>query len=232
MSDDTPTKRFDATPGDPAGDPAANAAAPAAAPATAPTPPEKKTSRGVLIALIVLGAILLIALIVLLALLLRGTGQTTAAVTPTSGSTPSSTPSATPSSTPSATPSATTPPKSGTGTTTAPKPPAATGPTVSVFSSSTVVSCDSRTNNPIPLKFAWSGSGDAAYIAVGATDDPKANGQGWTLPTTGNQADFPDGNEILYPCYQQNAVYTIGIYDSKGDKAVKQLIVKNTGEVK
>jgi hypothetical protein len=226
MSDDTPAQRFDATPGEPA-------AGSGAAPATAPTAPEqKKTSRGVLIALIVLGAVLLIAVIVLLALLLHGTGQTTAAVTPTSGSTPSSTPSASASATPSAIPSASTPPKSGTGTTSAPKPPAATGPTVTVFSSSTAVGCDSRTNNPIPLKFAWSGSGDAAYFAVGATNDPKANGQGWTLPTTGNQADFPDGNEILYPCFQQNAIYTIGIYDTNGNKAVKQLIVKNIGEVK
>lgn len=209
MSDDTPTQRFDAP----------------LTPSTASSPQggDEKKSRALIIALIAIGALVLIALIIVLIALFSGKGTPTGTATPTTIVTPSSTPSSTPSATPSATPTPT--------HSTTPAPPPATGPTLTAFSSSTNVECNAAAN-PIPLNFSWTGTGATAYIAVGATDDPKQNGEGWTLPPTGTQADFPAGMEIDYPCYQQNASYTIGVYDNSGHKVVKQLVVTNNGTVK
>lgn len=216
MSDDTPTQRFDA-PLTPTGGPVAT-----------PEEPEKK-NRGLLIALISVGALLLIAVIVLLIVLLGGRSTPTAATTSTPSVTPSETPSASPSPTSSSSPSNAA--SSSPAPAPAPAPPAASGPTLTNFSGTNTVSCDAA-NNPIPLDFSWKGSGAAAYIAAGATADPKANGQGWTLPPTGTQDNFPDGQGFTFPCYQASATYTLGVYDNDGHKVVKQFTFKNTGTVK
>lgn len=228
MSDDTPTERVE---------PVAPTTPLAAAAPTTPTTPlpsddpagsthEPKRSRRLLIALIIVGALLVIAVVILLIVLLGGRATPTAGATPTDSSTPSAsaspTNSATPSTSPTPSPSAT--------TTTAPAPPPSSGPTLASFASSTDVSCNAA-NNPIPIAFSWTGTGAAAYFAVGSTNDPKNNGQGWTLPPTGSQADFPADQDILYPCNQATATYTIGVYDNSGDKVVKQLVVTNHGTV-
>ncbi|MEP6843701.1 MAG: hypothetical protein ABJA11_09270 [Pseudolysinimonas sp.] len=209
MSDDTPTQRFDA--------PAPRAGGDAAE-------PEKNTSRRLIIALIGVGAVILIALIVVLIVLLVGNGKPAALAT----TTPS--PSVTISDTPIASSAPSTPPTPTTTPTVAPPPPS--GPDLISFTTGTpTVQCDSRTGNPIPLSFRWAGTGGSVvFIAVGATDDPKANGQGWELPTIGTQADFPD--ELDYSCYSATATYSLGIYDANGHKSVKRITIKNTGEVR
>jgi hypothetical protein len=208
VSDDTPTQRFD-TPATPSG---------------GETIEQETKSHGLMIALIVVGAAMLIALIILLIVLLSGSGKPVAVATPTpTAASQSPTPSTTASSGPSPTPSAT--------KTVAPPPPPPSGPVLISFTTGTpTVQCDSRTGNPLPLSFRWAGSGGSVvYIAVGATDDPKSNGQGWELPTIGTQADFP--NEIDYSCYSATATYSLGIYDGSGHKSVKQITIKNNGEV-
>jgi len=217
MSDDTPTQRFDAplTPTTPL--------APITPTADGPTPEETRRRR-LMIVFIALSAVLLAALIVVLIVLFTR-GGTPAAVststsTPTASASTSPTPSATPSRTPTPTPTRTS----------APTRPPASGPTLTSFSSSTNVDCNAA-NNPIPLDFSWVGSGAAAYFAVGATNDPKNNGQGWTLPPTGSQADFPADQDILYPCKAATATYTIGVYDNSGKSVVKQIVVTNHGTV-
>jgi hypothetical protein len=208
MSDDTPTQRFDAplTP-----------TTPLRTAPEGPTPEETRRRR-LMIVLITLSAVLLAALLVVLIVLVTRSG------TPTAITTPSQTPSvsATPSATPSPTPLPTTPTK--------PSPPPPAGPTLTSFASSTDVQCNAA-NNPIPLDFSWVGTGATAYIAVGTTNDPKSNGQGWSLPPTGTQADFPAGQEILYPCTAATATFTIGVYDNSGASVVKQLVVTNHGTV-
>jgi cytoskeletal protein RodZ len=215
MSDDTPTQRFDAplTP-----------STPATTTPGQPTPDEKRRQR-ITAALIVLSALLLAGLIIAVIILFSRDATPTAVTTPIASSTPSSSPSvsSTPSRTPASIPT--------TAQTTAPAPPpASSGPTLSSFSSSTKVSCNAA-NNPIPLDFSWVGTGAAAYFAVGSTDDPKNNGQGWTLPPTGSQSDFPSGQDILYPCGQATSTFSIGVYDNSGKKVVKKVIVTNHGTV-
>jgi len=189
---------------------------------------EGKKSRGLMIALIAVGAALLIGLIIVLIILLgrNGTPVAVGTSTPTSTPTVSDTPSQAPTATATASASAIPTPS-----TTAAPPPPPNGPSLSSFTTDTpTVKCDSRTGNPIDLSFRWAGTnGSAVYIAVGATSDPKSNGQGWTLPTVGTQADFPYGLE--YGCYNAKVTYTLGIYDNAGHKSVKQITIKNTGEV-
>jgi len=190
---------------------------------------EGKKSRGLMIALIAIGAFLLIGLIIVLIILLGGNGKPvavgTTTPTPSASDTPSQTATATTTATASAipTPSTTSAPP--------PPPPPPSGPSLSSFTTDTpTVMCDSRTGNPIPLRFRWAGTnGSVVYIAVGATSDPKLNGQGWMLPTVGTQADFP--YELDYGCYNAKVTYSLGIYDNAGHKSVKQITIKNTGEV-
>jgi cytoskeletal protein RodZ len=210
MSDDTPTQRFDAplTP-----------TTPIATPPEEPTP-EDRRRRALMFAFIALSAALLVILIVVLIVLFARGGTPAAVSTPTTTPSASPTPSATPSASPTPTPTQTT----------APTPPPSSGPTLTSFASSTDVKCNAA-NNPIPIDFSWIGTGAAAYIAVGATADPKSNGQGWTLPPTGSQADFPADQDILYPCTKATATYTIGVYDNSGHSVIKQLVVTNHGTV-
>lgn len=213
MSDDTPTQRFDAplTPTTPL--------TPISTPPEDPTP-EDKRRRALMFVFIGLSAALLVVLIIVLIILFTRGGTPSAIVTPSETPSASPTPSATPTATPTPTPTQTS----------APTQPPASGPTLTAFSSSTDVQCNAA-NNPIPLDFSWVGTGAAAYIAVGATADPKSNGQGWTLPPTGSQADFPAGQDILYPCKAATATYTIGVYDNSGKSVVKQIVVTNHGTV-
>jgi hypothetical protein len=210
VSDDTPTQRID-TPDNGGVDEVIEE--------------EGKKSRGLMIALIAIGALLLIGLIIVLIILLGGNG------TPVAVGTTTPTPSAsdTPSQTATATATASAIP---TPSTTAAPPPPPSGPSLSSFTTDTpTVMCDSRTGNPIPLSFRWAGTnGSVVYIAVGATNDPKLNGQGWMLPTVGTQADFP--YELEYGCYNAKVTYSLGIYDDAGHKSVKQVTIKNTGEVR
>jgi hypothetical protein len=212
VSDDTPTQRLN-TP-----ESAAEA-----------IEEEGKKSRGLMIALIAIGALLLVALIILLIVLFGGNGKPVAvdtkSPTPTASDTPSQTPSAsaTPTTTPTPTPTTTTAPP--------PPPPPPSGPSLATFTTDhSTVKCDNKTGNPIILTFRWSGTnGSVVYIAVGATSDPKQNGQGWMLPTTGTQADFP--YELDYGCYNAKVTYSLGIYDNSGHKSVKQLTITNTGDL-
>jgi hypothetical protein len=223
VSDDTPTQRMTTPVGAGADDPSAG---------SGDHPDDQKKGRGLLIALIAVGAALLIGIIILLIVLLGGggtpvaVGTNTPTASDTASGTPTTTASASPSRTPTPTPTAT--------HTAAPPPP--TGPTLVSFTAvqsatgNQTVKCDSRTGNPIPLDFRWAGTGGShVYIAVGATDDPKNNGQGWDLPTVGTQADFP--YDLDYGCYNASQTFSLGIYDGAGHKSVKQVIIKNTGEV-
>lgn len=213
MSDDTPTQRFDAplTP--------ATSLTPISTPPDEPTP-EDKRRRALMFVFIALSVALLVVLIVVLIILFTRSGTPSAIATPTETPSASSTPSTTPSATPTPTPTRTT----------VPTQPPASGPTLTSFTSSTDVQCNAA-NNPIALDFSWVGTGATAYFAVGATNDPKSNGQGWTLPPTGSQADFPPGQDILYPCNAATATYTIGVYDNGGKSIVKRIVVTNHGTV-
>ena len=215
MSDNTPTQRFDA-----------------------PVPPEsevvqeEKKNRGLMIALIVIGAVILIAIIILLIVLLGGKGKPVAVDT----TTPTASASDTPSPTPTASSASPTPTPTPTPTHTTAPPPPPSGPTLTTFNATQpstgnlTVKCDNRTGNPIPLSFRWAGTGGThVYIAVGATSDPKQNGQGWDLPNPGTQADFPF--PINYGCYQASQTFSLGIYDDAGHKSVKQVTIKNTGDL-
>lgn len=227
MSDDTPTRRFD-QPGADAPTERFDSVPPPHEPgdgvAESGDPGEKK-SRRLLIILIALGAAILLAiLIVLIVLLTRGSGTPTAADTATPSPTATSTPS--PTATNSPTPSAT-PTPAPTQTVTPPTNDVA----ITSFTANTTSQCSSQTQNPVSMEISWtSENGIAAYFGVN-TDDAEANGQGWTLPPSGNQNDFPNGYvPYHFECGNASIDYTITVVGTNGDKQSKRITVENTGD--
>ncbi len=228
MSDNTPTQRFDQASGDAPTERFDGVVTP---PPRAPDAPpggagEGKGSRRLLVTLIVVGVALLLAiLIVLFVLLARGNGAT---VIPSASAsmTPNTAPSMAPSPTPSVTPTSTT-----TATKSAVPPPAPTTLAITSFTAKLTAQCDSKTGNPVYLKVAWaSKNGIAAYFGVN-TADAETGGQGWTLPPSGNQNDFPSGYvPFVFPCGNTSQNYTITIVGN-GTKQSKTVKVVNTGDV-
>ena len=212
MSDDTPTQRFDTPP------PPSNYAQEQLE--------AQKKRRALMFALIALSAALLVVLIVVLIVLIGRDGTPTAATTPSGSAT--ATASASASATAGATPSA------GPTPTTTAAPPAQPQLALNSFSTTTQsVKCDNRTGNPIPITFRWvSTNGSAAYFGVN-TDDAQTAGMGWDpMPSTGSDANFPDGyRPYTYPCYAPSETYTITVVDTAGHKVSKKVTITNTGDL-
>ena len=218
MSDDTPTERFDAASEDAPTQRLDTAAAPGSV--------EHGTNRRLIIILSIIGGLLLVAvLFVLLLLLARGSGTPTAlptaTATPTATTTPtkSATPTPTPTKTPTPTPTATVAPPS-------------KDAQVTQLVAHTTSECNSKTNNPVYAEISWaSTNGIAAYFGVN-TDDAQANGQGWTLPPSGTQNDFPSGySPYQFPCSNASIDYTITVVGANGTKDSKRITLVNTGDV-
>lgn len=216
MSDDTPTQRFDA-----AGDsPTERLATPVA---TVPVE-ERKSRRLIIILASIGGALLLAVLIVLIVLLTRGDGAPVAL--PTSSATPGATPSLTPSASasPAPSPTATTPPPPPPAPTTDPEPPS-TALEITEFGAAPSGTCVS---GQAPLNVKWSSdNGAAAYIGVN-TNDAQTAGQGWDLPPSGDQGDFPD--PLYFQCGNGSQSYTITIVGTDGTKQSKKVTVDDPGE--
>ena len=203
MSDQTPTERFEAPP------------------PTEPLPvDEQRRSRRLIIVLAIVGGVLLLALIAVLVVLLTRGGGTPVAL-PTSSATPSPTVSVTPSASPTPTATPTTPP--------APSPTATKPPSTSLeiisFQASTTSKC---VDGQAQLAVEWeSENGAAAYIGVD-TNDAQTAGQGWDLPPSGDQGDFPE--PLLFQCGNPSLTYTITIVGTDGTKASKKVTVQNPGD--
>jgi hypothetical protein len=226
MSDDTPTERFDSTPGSASSPSASTSSAVAAAP----------RSNTLVLVLIAAGAALLIAILVVLVLNLNNgdNGNPVANVNPTQSTSesesgnesPSPAESATPEESESASPSQ---------TQAAPPPPADNGPKIKSFKVNPgTVYCNSQAPNPVPLyvSFSWTTSNvDAVYFGAN-TDDASAEPYFTNLPPSGTNADFPEGNEnFAYACGAAKIKYTLTVIGSNGHKVSKSVTVTNKGDV-
>ena len=223
MSDDTPTQRFDA-----AGDAPSERVTPAggdapterlATPVTAPIAAEPRDSRRTLIILASIGGALLLAvLIVLIVLLTRGNATPGTLPTASSSPTASATPTTSASPTPSPAPTQNTPAPTPTPTSDS------TGLEITEFGAAAASKC---VNGEAALTITWeSQNGAAAYIGVN-TNDAQTSGQGWDLPPSGDQSDFPF--PLNFQCGNDSLTYTITIVGTDGTNQSKKVTVQNPG---
>ncbi|MBH0023867.1 hypothetical protein [Salinibacterium sp. SWN248] len=217
MSDDQPTKRFDAQNGDaptvrfePAGaaPPPGGGEPPVGPPLDPPSSPEPK-SRKLLIILSIIGGVLLIAVVIMLTLLFsRGSGGD---ITPV----PSESPSATPSETPTPSTSATEEAEPTAEPTTAP-PPATASPSFATFSAPTSANCTAA-NPTSQLTFAWS-SADATMAWFGVRTTNAKEEPYEEVPTTATYT-------FDYQCSNETEIYTVTLEDAGGNLTHKTVTV-------
>jgi hypothetical protein len=196
MSDDTPTQRFE-TPATPA-----------------PAATEEKSKNRVPLILGIVGGVLLIAVIVLLILLLgKSPSSTSAASTASASPTPTESSSPTPVPIPTVTVTVT-PAPSGGGGGGAPAKPNGNNVLITNYSiSPTTVDCSSSAPaGSTNLNISWkSVNGSEAFFGV-ETSDAQASGEGWTLPASGTQHDFPSGYDpFTYVCGDAVQHFTITV---------------------
>jgi hypothetical protein len=227
MSDNTPTEPFSQSAGMP----------PATPPTTPPGTPgsNEPKSRRPLITLLVIGGIVLVAILVTVGIFVgRGMSGTQASATssPTLFATPTPTPSAAP------VHSATPAPTSGSSTrhTTAPSTPS-NAPAIQVFlvnnSTNPVVYCNTQAPNPpeIDLTFKWA-STNVSEVYFGVNTNDASEGPYFSnLPPSGDNSDFPQGNQTFaYQCPQEQSEYTLTVVNSHGTKVSRSVTVLNKGD--
>ena len=219
MSDDTPTRKFDASSddapteilseqagaGSSAGAPSASAAASGGV---------RVSKRRLIVLGSVAGALLLIVLILLAVLLSRGSGEPGGVPTPSASATPSVTPSATPSVSATPTTSASPSPAPTVAPTTPPAPPRVIQ---SFDASTTQVDCAGQSS--VHITFEWHAIGETLWFGVG-TDNAKAQ----------PYSDFPLNYtlDFTYQCGQPGGQqkYTVTVESSDGTLTHDTIVIR------